>query len=346
MDLLGGTAQIPLPLRFRLGNPAQTVDSRCTEICYAESNSWMDPFTDLINLLKPRATRWGRIKGTGRWGVSFRKRDDLLFCWVEAGECLLTRSDTDSVLLRTGDFAFIRTSSPFALTSDPELEPEDSEAIVAATGSTALVLGETTGSCAMLRCGRFDFDTANEALLWSLLPSLIHIAADQQISWRLRSLLTMNDTEGQHPGPGSDLVVSRLMELTLLELLRSEVLKLKRGTKGLLSGLADPVITKSLSAMHSEVAGTWTVAKLARLSGVSRSTFATRFRTVMGLGPIEYLAHWRIALAKHELACGAKSIGEIALTVGFHSSSAFSTAFTRAVGCSPKRFAVQKGNSK
>jgi AraC-like DNA-binding protein len=299
----------------------------------------MDPFTDLIGLLRPQATLWGRINGTGRWGVSFRKRDDLLFCWVEAGECQLTRSHTDSVLLRTGDFALVRTSSPFSLTSDPELEPEESEAIVAATGSTELVLGETTGNCAILRCGRFVFGTANEALLWSLLPSLIHIAADQQISWRLHSLLKMNDAEGRHPGPGSDLVVSRLMELTLLELLRSEVLRLEPGTKGLLSGLADPVIAKSLSAMHHEVARTWTVAELARLSGVSRSTFATRFRAVMGLGPIEYLANWRIALAKDQLSRGTKTIGEIALSVGFHSSSAFSTAFTRAVGFSPKWFA-------
>ncbi len=306
----------------------------------------MDPFTDLINLLRPQATLWGRIMGTGRWGVSFRKRDDLLFGWVEAGECQLTRSCTDSVLLRTGDFVFIRTSSPFSLTSDPELEPEDSEAIVAATGGTELVLGETTGSRAMLRCGRFVFATPNEALLWSFLPSLIHIAADQEISWRLRSLLSMNDAEGQHPGPGSDLVVSRLMELTLLELLRSELLRLNPGTKGLLSGLADPVIAKSLSAMHREVAGIWTVAELARLSGVSRSTFATRFRAVMGLGPIEYLANWRIALAKDELSYGTKTIGEIALAVGFHSSSAFSTAFTRAVGCSPKRFAMRTVHAK
>ena len=302
----------------------------------------MDPFTDLIGLLRPQATLWGRIQGTGRWSVAFRKRDDLLFCWVEAGECQLTRSYADPVFLRAGDFAFIRTSSPFSLTSDPELEPEDSETIVAATGTTELVLGETTGSCARLRCGRFVFGTANEALLWSSLPSLIHIAADQEISWRLRSLLTMNDAEGQHPGPGSDLVVSRLMELTLLELLRGELLRLRPGTKGLLSGLADPVIAHALAAMHGEVAGRWTVAKLARLSGVSRSTFATRFRTVMGLGPIEYLANWRLALAKDELSCGTKTIGEIALAVGFHSSSAFSAAFTRAVGCSPKRFALRR----
>lgn len=299
----------------------------------------MDPFADLIGLLRPQVTLWGRIEGTGRWGVSFRKRDDLLFCWVEAGECQITRPHSDSVLLLTGDFALIRTSSPFTLTSDPELEPVESEAIVAATGSTELVLGETVGSCTRLRCGRFVFDTANEALLWNLLPSLIHVSADQQDSWRLGWLLKMNDAEGQNPGPGSDLVVGRLMELTLLELLRNVVPRLEPGTKGLLSGLADPVIAKSLSAMHHEVARAWTVADLARLCAVSRSTFATRFRAVMGVGPIEYLANWRIALARDQLTRGTKNVREIALSVGFHSSSAFSTAFTRAVGCPPKRFA-------
>lgn len=304
----------------------------------------MDPFSDLVTLLRPQATLWGRIHGTGRWALSFRKRDDLLFCWVESGECLLVRPQAATVQLRTGDFVFIRTSSPFTLTTDPNLEPQDSEALVAAADSTELVLGDLMGSQTVLRSGRFVFGTANEALLWSLLPAVLHITADQQISWRLRSLLNLNDAEGQHPGPGSELVISRLMELTLMELLRSEVVNLTPGAKGLLAGLADPVIAKSLAAMHAKVAAAWTVATLARLSGVSRSTFATRFRSVMGVSPIEYLAHWRIALAKDQLSYGSKAIGEIAFLVGFHSSSAFSTAFTRTVGCSPKQFAQEHRN--
>lgn len=299
----------------------------------------MDPFADLMGLVRAHATLWSRVRGVGRWGVSFRRRNDLLFGWVEAGECQLIRPNLDPVILKPGDFVLIRTSSPFCLTTDPEMEPENSEALVAATGSTELLLGEASGPCVMLRSGRFDFDTANESLLWSLLPSLIHVQADQDISWRIRSLLQMNDAEGQHPGPGSELVVRRLMELTLIELLRNEVPKLSPGTKGLLAGLANPVIAKSLSAMHSEVTRVWTVANLAKHCYVSRSTFATRFRAVMGVGPIEYLTNWRIALAKDELSRGTKTIGEIAMSVGFHSSSAFSTAFTRVVGCSPTQFA-------
>jgi AraC-like DNA-binding protein len=45
-----------------------------------------------------------------------------------------------------------------------------------------------------------------------------------------------------------------------------------------------------------------------------------------------------MALAKDALIRGAESVGEIAFAVGFQSTSAFTTAFTREVGCSPKRF--------
>jgi AraC-like DNA-binding protein len=76
--------------------------------------------------------------------------------------------------------------------------------------------------------------------------------------------------------------------------------------------------------------------ELERLCGVSRSGFATRFKDVLGVGPIEYLMRWRMAVAKVELRRGTRSISEIALAVGFQSPSAFSTSFTWALACSPK----------
>ena len=205
-------------------------------------------------------------------------------------------------------------------------------------------LGAGMDSPVTLHGGRFVFDTANEDLLTGMLPSLVHVAAGDTSSWRVRSLLKMNETESLQPGPGSEFIIGRLMELILVEILRSEALRVNpkhnQEHTGLLAGLADPVTARALSAMHTDVAHGWTVSTLARLCGVSRSTFATRFRKIVGTGPIEYLLHWRMVLAKDELRRATRSIGEIALAIGFQSSSAFSTAFTRAVGCSPKRFAV------
>jgi len=298
----------------------------------------MDPFLDLIRLLRPRATLWGRIDGAGRWGVGFRKRDDLLFCWLERGACQLTRPRRAPVPLQADDFVLIRSSTPFALTSDPRIEPEDSETIVAATHSTGIKLGTGTDAPVTLHGGRFVFDTANEDLLTGLLPPLVHVAASDMSSARVRALLSMNEAESRQPGPGSEFIIARLMELILVEILRSQALRVDPAHRGLLAGLADPVTARALSAMHRDVARGWTVSDLARLCGASRSTFAARFRNVVGTGPIDYLLHWRMAVAKDELRRGTRSIGEIALAVGFRSSSAFSTAFTRAVGCSPKRF--------
>jgi hypothetical protein len=93
------------------------------------------------------------------------------------------------------DFVLIHTSTPFVLTSDPTMEPEDSEDLVAAAKSASLRLGEGTRTPVTLRGGRFVSNTANESLLWELLPSLLHVAADDTSSWRVRSLLKLNEME-------------------------------------------------------------------------------------------------------------------------------------------------------
>ncbi len=300
----------------------------------------MDPFLDLIQLLRPHATLWARIEAAGPWGVSFRQRDDTLFCWVEHGTCQLVRPNAQPLSLHQDDFVLVRTSTPFTLTSDLTVQPEDSETLVASTGKVNMHLGSGTEAPTRLRGGRFVFDSANEDLLSSLLPQVVHIPSTASTSGPLRALLSLNEGESRSPGPGADFVIARLMELILVEVLRSESLRLHPAQTGLLAGLAHPRVARALEAMHREAAHPWTVASLARLCGLSRSGFSLGFRTIMGLGPIEYLQQWRMALAKDELRRGTRSIAEIGLVTGFQSASAFSTAFSRTIGCSPKRYAA------
>lgn len=278
------------------------------------------------------------IYTSGKWGVSFRKRDDTLFCWVESGECQLIRANHKPLYLRTGDFVLIRTVSPFVLTSDPAVKPQDSETIVATTNDPVIRLDQGAKSPTVLRGGRFVFEATHEQLLMELMPSLIHVAREDASSWRLQSLLKLNETESLQHGPGSDFIVTRLVEVILVELLRQETLRADKERIGLLAGLGDAITARALSAIHADVARGWTVAALARSCNVSRSTFAAHFRKIVGIGPIDYLLRWRMTLARDELRHGNKSIGEIALAIGFQSSSAFSTAFTKTTGCSPRQF--------
>ena len=301
----------------------------------------MDPLVDLIYLLRPRATLWTKVEASGRWGLSFRQHNDVLFCWIQQGSCELTRPRCEALSLHTDDFVLVRTSTPFHLVSEIGVEPVNSEILLKGSGSSA-TLGDGSGPSTLLRGGRFVFDTANEQLLTSLLPDVLHIAAAADHADRLRMLLQMNEEESKEPGPGSEFVIARLMELVLVEILRGHAPTPEALKPGLLTGLADPVIAQALAALHNDVKFPWTTQKLARLCGLSRSSLAPRFTRLVGLGPIEYLQQWRISIAKDELRRGVSSIGEIALAVGFQSGSAFSTAFTRAVGCSPRQFADEK----
>ncbi len=305
----------------------------------------MDPFLDLIYLLRPRATLWTRVEASGRWGLSFRQHNDVLFCWVQHGRCELLRSASEALSLHADDFVLIRTSAPFRLVSETDVEPTDSETVLKGPG-TAATLGDGSGPSTLLRGGRFVFDTANEQLLTGLLPDVLHIAATADRADRLRMLLRMNEAESTQPGPGSDFVIARLMELVLVEILRGQAQTPVALTPGLIAGLADPVIARALAALHGDVSRSWTTQKLARLCGLSRSSLASRFTRLVGLGPIAYLQRWRMAIAKDEIRRGVSSIGEIALSVGFQSGSAFSTAFTRAVGCSPRQFADSARTAK
>jgi AraC-like DNA-binding protein len=300
---------------------------------------------DLIRLLRPRAMLTAGLYASGPWGVSFRKRDDVLFCWIESGECKLIRLNHPPLHLRAGDFVLIRTASPFVLTSDPGVAPEDSETIVATTNDPVIRLDKGSGPSTVIRGGRFVFEAIHEPLLLELMPSLIHVASDDASSWRVQSLLKLNETESAQRGLGRDFIVSRLVEVILVELLRLESLRVDHARSGLLAGLGDPLTARALSAMHDDVARDWTVAELARVCHVSRSTFAAHFRRVVGLGPVDYLLRWRMTLARDELRHGTKSIGEIALAIGFQSSSAFSTSFTKVMGCSPRQYQSRRSEA-
>jgi AraC-like DNA-binding protein len=309
-------------------------------VCLLIVQSIMDPFVDLIRLLRPQATLWRKIEARGRWGISFRKRDDLLFCWVEQGECFVLRPKMKPLRVGEGDFVLVRTSTPFALATDTKVKCVDSDKAFASPETYGVALGSARGKASTHHGGRFVFDTANEEMLTGMLPQVVHLRAADTSLRRIHQLLKMNAAESAAGRPGSEFVAARLTELILIEVLRNESLQVESDVPSLIGGLSDDVVATALRALHGDVARSWTVGELARLAGVSRSAFALRFREVMGVGPIEYLLNWRMARAKDELRQGARTVSEIAFAVGFQSVSAFSTAFKRRVGCSPGAFAA------
>ena len=110
-----------------------------------------------------------------------------------------------------------------------------------------------------------------------------------------------------------------------------------------LSGLRDPTVGQALAALHGEPGVPWTVERLARLVGLSRSVLAERFTEMVGHPPMQYLALWRMQLASRLLIEGGQ-VAAVAGAVGYESEAAFSRAFKKLVGQAPAtwRSAVSK----
>jgi AraC-like DNA-binding protein len=180
--------------------------------------------------------------------------------------------------------------------------------------------------------GYFMFDSPDAAMLVSLLPAVVHVRGVE----RLSTLVRLVGEESIERRAGRDLVLSRLVEVLLIEALRATD---EDAPPGLLRGLADPRLAPAVRQMHGQLARSWTVAQLAKTAALSRSAFFDRFTRNVGLPPMEYLLAWRMAVAKDLLRRKDLGLAEVAERVGYGSASTFSTAFSRHVGQPPGRFA-------
>ena len=293
-----------------------------------------DPLSEVISLLQPQAVFSRRVSGAGRWGFRYSAFGQPSFCAVLEGSCRLAVDGHRPMTLDAGDFVLLPATPGFTMSS---LEPGRLEHLDPHV--TSKVLGETRHGT---RGGRPDvrwlggwcaFGSPDSTLLVSLLPSVVHVRGVE----RLAVLVRLVGEEASARRPGRDLVLTRLVEVLLIEALRSTP---GEGTPpGLLRGLADAQLAPAIRQMHGNIARQWTTVQLAKTAALSRSAFFERFTRTVGRPPMEYLLAWRMAVAKELLRRQDLDIGEVAERVGYGSASTFSTAFSRHVGQSPGRYA-------
>jgi AraC-like DNA-binding protein len=296
-----------------------------------------DPLAQVIALLKPRTVLSKGISGAGRWGVRYSAFGQPSFCVVLEGSCRLAVDRQKPITLEAGDFVLMPATPGFTLSGFEPATPVSMDPNVAAAATADIRHGTRHGPPDVrLLGGWFEFHSPDAALLVSLLPALMHVRGVE----RLAVLVRLVGAESSEQRSGRDLVLSRLVEVLLIEALRSS--SGDDAPPGLLRGLADARIARAMRHMHDNPARAWTVAQLATKSALSRSAFYERFTRTVGLPPMEYLLAWRMALAKDLLRNQALGIAEVAERVGYGSASTFSTAFSRHVGQPPGRFAARR----
>jgi AraC-like DNA-binding protein len=293
-----------------------------------------DPLSEVIALLRPRTVFTKGISGAGRWAVRYSEYGEPSFCTVLEGSCRLAVDGQPELTLEAGDFVLLPATPGFTMSGFDPVTPKRIDPKVTAAPADEVRHGTPDGPADVrLLGGYFVFDSADAALLASLLPEVIHVQGAE----RLSTLVRLVGEESSEPRPGRDLVLTRLVEVLLIEALRAT--PAEDAPSGLLRGLADARLAPAIRQIHDDVARPWTVTELARTAALSRSAFFDRFTRTVGIPPMEYLLTWRMALAKDLLRQRDTSLIEVAQHIGYSSASAFSTAFKRHEGQPPSRYA-------
>lgn len=293
-----------------------------------------DPLTEVVQLLRPRAVFANLISGKGDYAVRYAEYGQPSFCIMLEGSCRLAVDGHEELTLGAGDFVLLPTTPAFTISSfTPALLPVHIDPKLVPGGDGERRYGVPGGAPEMLSLGgAFLFDSTAPKLLVSLLPGVVHVRG----STRLARLVQMVGEEYLNPRPGHEFMLSRLVDMMLVEAMRSTTAG--GAPPGLLRGLGDERLAAALRQMHLRVEHRWTVAQLADVAALSRSAFFDRFTRAVGVAPMEYLLSWRMELAKELLRREGLPVAEVAERVGYASTSAFSTAFSRHVGQSPRQY--------
>jgi AraC-like DNA-binding protein len=293
-----------------------------------------DPLSEVIAMLQPRTVYSKCLSGAGRWGVRYGDFGQPSFCAVLEGSCLLVVDGLDPITLAAGDFVLLPATPGFTLSGFEPVTPVHIDP-KAAPAPTDEIRHGTQGGPPDVRLlgGFFIFDSPDAALLVSLLPAQMHVRGVE----RLALLVRLVGEEAVAQRTGRDLVLTRLVEVQLIEALRST--PGEDAPPGQLRGLADARLALAMRQMHGDPGRPWTMAQLAKNAALSRSAFFERFLRAVGMPPMEYLLAWRMALAKDLLRRHGLALAEVAERVGYSSASTFSIAFSRHVGRPPSRYA-------
>jgi AraC-like DNA-binding protein len=243
-----------------------------------------------------------------------------------------------------GDILVIPHGDPYAMRSAPGvtsgLRHEDSLTFfrAMATGQLPFVVTEggrgplfTRYVCGFLGCEARPFNP-----LLGALPSLVRIrrAADAPDDL-LDRLIELTLAEAPAQRPGAECIRLRLSELIFVEVVRRHLEMLPKQQTGWLAGLRDPAVGRAVALVHQDPARSWTIERLARETGVSRSVLAARFMRLVGCPPMQYVARWRVQLAARLLTDGSVKVAAVGRDVGYRSEAAFSRRFKRVAGVSP-----------
>jgi AraC-like DNA-binding protein len=308
-----------------------------------------DQVSQLLRAIRIRSTVYCRSLMGAPWGFGVEAHGNPAFHVVTSGHCWLeVDGEPNQVALAAGDLVLLPTGRRHWLRDEPGSEARGLEDILATTEldkHRRLHYGGR-GPRTGLLCGGFALDGgAGHPILRALQPSvLIHGAGGHPVPW-VSATLALLSAETTSNAPGADEVVTRLADALLTQTLRTALEQLQRSDGTGLPALRDQQIAAAIELIHGQPERGWTVGELAAEVALSRSTFSSRFRQVVGESPLRYLTRARLAHAAALLRTTDAPLAEVATRAGYGTEFSFGKAFKRMFGIAPGAYRGESDGS-
>lgn len=299
----------------------------------------MDALSQFIGSLHIETALYTRFEASAPWGHRVSHAGQIKFVLVARGACWLRTDALPSPLeLAAGDLFLVLDGAPYSVSERPTSRCLDCLQLEARRDGFLIRYGGG-GATTELVSVALQLSADDTGALVGALPAFIHLRVEPHRSHALHALAELLRGEIQEE-LGSLPIVRRLAEALFISAVRFHMQHGDAAKRGLLAAIADPQLRRALGGMHDDLAYPWTVEALAARAGMSRASFAARFRDKTGVPPLEYLTQQRIARARTLLREGV-AIADVAARVGYQSPISFARVFGRIVGAAPGAFRRQ-----
>lgn len=300
-----------------------------------------DLVSELLSGIRLCGVQYRRIQTGPEFGMSFHARPGhAYFHYLAVGDALLRSGDGALHRLSAGSAVLVPQGDEHALLSDDwvpvqPIDSFDTAALGDAVSGVDTCPSTSTIPSAILFYGCMEFDLGGMQGLGSLMPSVILADANNGCYPGLMPIFTSMKNEICSGRIGYAGILARLAEVMAAMIVRGWVESGCDNASGLAAALRDPRLARAILALHRQPGRDWSVEELAAECNISRSVFAGRFQSTIGIPPLRYAAELRMRLANQWLTRDRLPIDTVAHRLGYTSQAAFSRAFKRIVGIPP-----------
>ncbi|MCZ6869460.1 MAG: AraC family transcriptional regulator [Gammaproteobacteria bacterium] len=304
----------------------------------------MDTLGGLLDGPRARGAFALRTVMNSPWSLRILAESPLTLIAGVTGEAWVVPDDGDPVRIGPGDIAVTRAPDHYNVADSPTTPPIvvihpnqrccdlDGNSVLEEMTHGVRTWGNDPDGSTVFLVGAYEHLSDISDRLLHALPSVLSLS---HADWE-SPLVPLLCEEVVKDEPGQAAVLDRLLDLLVTAVLKAWFAQQDSSRPDWWRSQGDRIVERALRVMHDNPGYPWTMNKLAAESGASRASLARRFHNLVGEPPMTFLKNWRMAMAADLLCQPDETVGTVAEKVGYATPFAFSAAFKRVRGLSPR----------